>query len=116
MNLSFVIAKRRVIIYILKCCIFALQFVSGTQDMKKYRDETGGWVVVIDDFAFLRERKGCSWLRRHYLSVRHRKWLRKASRIVASDSRVAEDAVKYYFVPKSKIEIRPSGPGAGRLC
>ena len=108
MNLSFVIAKRRVIIYILKCCIFALQFVSGTQDMKKYRDETGGWVVVIDDFAFLRERNGCSWLRRHYLSVRHRKWLRKASRIVASDSRVAEDAVKYYFVPKSKIEIRPS--------
>ena len=108
MNLSFVIAKRRVIIYILKCCIFALQFVSGTQDMKKYRDETGGWVVVIDDFAFLRERKGCSWLRRHYLSVRHRKWRRKASRIVASDSRVAEEAVKYYFVPKSKIEIRPS--------
>ena len=108
MNLSFVIAKRRVIIYILKCCIFALQFVLGTQDMKKYRDETGGWVVVIDDFAFLRERKGLSWLRRHYLSVRHRKWLRKASRIVASDSRVAEDAVKYYFVPKSKIEIRPS--------
>ena len=79
-----------------------------TQDMKKYRDETGGWVVVIDDFTFLRERNGCSWLRRHYLSVRHRKWLRKASRIVASDSRVAEDAVKYYFVPKSKIEIRPS--------
>ena len=110
MNLSFACETPGDKIYPEMFCIFALQFVSGTQDMKKYRDETGGWVVVIDDFAFLRERNGCSWLRRHYLSVRHRKWLRKASRIVASDSRVAEDAVKYYFVPKSKIEIRPSRP------
>lgn len=75
--------------------------------MNKYKDETGRWVVVVDDFSFLRERKGYNWVRRHYLSVKHRKWLQKAAKVYATDRKAAEDAVKYYFVPKSKIEIRP---------
>lgn len=75
--------------------------------MYRYRNENNEWVVVVEDFAFLRERDRYNWFSRHYLNVKHRRWLRKASRIMASDKRAAEDAVKYYFVPKSKIEIRP---------
>ncbi|MGN0188039.1 MAG: hypothetical protein ACI395_00855 [Candidatus Cryptobacteroides sp.] len=75
--------------------------------MRKYRNEQNEWVVVVEDFGFLRERNRCNWLSRHYLNVKHRKWLRKASKVIASDKRAAADAVKYYFIPKSKIEIHP---------
>lgn len=76
--------------------------------MKKYKDkDTGVKVVEVSDLSFLKERNHrYGWFRRHYKHQRLRRALKKAGRIIASDSEVATDIVRYYFVPKDKIVLK----------
>jgi hypothetical protein len=76
--------------------------------MKKYKDKnTGVKVLEVSDLSFLRERDHrYGWFRRHYKHLRIRRALKKAGKVIAADSVVAADIVKYYRVPKDRIDLK----------
>lgn len=76
-----------------------------TKKKKEYRIKNR--VVEVNDLSFIRERDHrYGWFRRHYKHHRLRRALKKAKAVIAADHDVAVDVVRYYFVPKDKIEIR----------
>lgn len=75
--------------------------------MKKYTDKEGRNVIEVDDLTFIGDRDyPCNWFQRHFHHHRLRLSLKKADLVVAADTRVAVDLVRYYFVPKERIVIR----------
>ncbi len=76
--------------------------------MKRIRDyKASRRSVEVVDLSFLSDRNHrYGWLRRHYKHYRLRRALRKARTIVAADSKVAAEITRYYFIPKSRINIR----------
>lgn len=74
--------------------------------MKKYRDNEGRRVVEVDSLAFLYERYGYSWLKRHVLNRRHKRALRRADVVTAPDAEVAYEIEKYYFIPKETVTVK----------
>lgn len=65
---------------------------------------SGKKVVAVRNFDFV-SKPGYSWFRRHWLHFRYSRMLRKADLVVVPSQKVADDAVKYYFVPKERIRI-----------
>lgn len=78
--------------------------------MKRSSDyNTRKRVVMVHDLSFLSDRKHrYGWIRRHYKHFRLRRALRKAKEIIAADPKVATDITRYYFIPKSRINVRQS--------
>lgn len=78
--------------------------------MKKSSDyNTRKRVVMVHDLSFLSDRNHrYGWIRRHYKHFRLRRALRKAKEIIAADPKVATDITRYYFIPKSRINVRQS--------
>ncbi len=74
--------------------------------MKKYKNSEGKRVVEVDSLAFLYQRYGYSWLRRHILNRRHKRALKHSDIIEAPDAEVAYEIEKYYFIPKERVKIR----------
>lgn len=75
--------------------------------MKKYTDNEGRNVIEVDDLTFIGDRDyPYNWFQRHFHHHRLRLSLKKADLVVAADTRVAVDLVRYYFVPKERIVIR----------
>lgn len=75
--------------------------------MKKYTDKEGRNVIEVDDLTFIGDRDyPYNWFQRHFHHHRLRLALKKADLVVAADTRVAVDLVRYYFVPKERIVIR----------
>ena len=74
--------------------------------MKKYRDNEGRRVVEVDSLAFLYERYGYSWLKRHVLNRRHKRALKRSDFVTAPDAEVAYEIEKYYFIPKEMVIVR----------
>lgn len=75
--------------------------------MKKYTDKEGRNVIEVDDLTFIGDRDyPYNWFQRHFHHHRLRLALKKADLVVAADTRVAVDLVRYYFVPKEMIVIR----------
>lgn len=75
--------------------------------MKKYIDKEGRNVIEVDDLTFIGDRDyPYNWFQRHFHHHRLRLALKKADLVVAADTRVAVDLVRYYFVPKERIVIR----------
>lgn len=75
--------------------------------MKKYTDKEGRNVIEVDDLTFIGDRDyPYNWFQRHFHHHRLRLSLKKADLVVAADTRVAVDLVRYYFVPKERIVIR----------
>lgn len=65
----------------------------------------GKFVVYVDDLSFLSDRNhSYNWFQRHFHHHRLRLWLKSADVIQASDAEVATALVRYYFVPKERIE------------
>ncbi len=62
--------------------------------------------VWIHDLDFL-SRPGYSWIERHRLNFRCRRLCRRAETVIVPSRSVADDVVRYYFVPKEKIRIIP---------
>ena len=77
--------------------------------MKKYIDmSTGQNVVEVDSLSYLSDRDHhYNWFQRHYHHHRLRIALKKADIVIVNDSQTAFDVVRYYFIPKEKIVIRP---------
>lgn len=68
--------------------------------------------VTVNDLGFLSRRDGFTWIQRHKYNLAVRRSLRQADMIVAPDSDIAGDIVRYYFIPKDKIAAIPAyGPG-----
>ena len=61
-------------------------------------------IVTVENLDFV-SGPGYSWLRRHILNIRYSFLLRHADIVRVPSKAVADDVVKYYFVPKSKIRI-----------
>ncbi|MBO5876875.1 MAG: hypothetical protein J6Q37_04450 [Bacteroidales bacterium] len=75
--------------------------------MKKYTDKEGRNIIEVDDLTFIGDRDyPYNWFQRHFHHHRLRLSLKKADLVVAADTRVAVDLVRYYFVPKERIVIR----------
>lgn len=75
--------------------------------MKKYTDKEGRNIIEVDDLTFIGDRDyPYNWFQRHFHHHRLRLALKKADLVVAADTRVAVDLVRYYFVPKERIVIR----------
>ena len=76
--------------------------------MKKSSDyNTRKGVVMVHDLSFLSDRNhSYGWLRRHYRHHRLRHALRRADNIIAGSEEVAKDIVRYYFIPKERINVR----------
>lgn len=75
--------------------------------MKKYTDKEGRNIIEVDDLTFIGDRDyPYNWFQRHFHHHRLRLSLKKADLVVAADTRVAVDLVRYYFVPKERILIR----------
>lgn len=75
--------------------------------MKKYTDKEGRNIIEVDDLTFIGDRDyPYNWFQRHFHHHRLRLALKKADLVVAADTRVAVDLVRYYFVPKEMIVIR----------
>jgi hypothetical protein len=75
--------------------------------MKKYTDKEGRNIIEVDDLTFIGDRDyPYNWFQRHFHHHRLRLSLKKADLVVAADTRVAVDLVRYYFVPKEMIVIR----------
>lgn len=79
---------------------------SKVDTMKKYKDNEGRRVVEVDSLAFLYERYGYSWLKRHIMNRRHKRALKRADVITAPDAEVAYEIEKYYFIPKETVHIK----------
>ncbi len=63
-------------------------------------------VVKVNDLSFLSDRDHkYGWFKRHYRHHRLRRTLKKARVIIASNPDVARDLTRYYFIPKSRIDI-----------
>ncbi len=77
--------------------------------MKKYSDyRISKRVVEVEDLSFLSERNHhYGWIRRHFLHHRLRRALKKAEKIIACNPKSATDLVRYYFIPKERITIKP---------
>lgn len=75
--------------------------------MRQYKNQDGKKVVEIDSLAFLYERKGYSWLRRHWLNRKYRRAILKADVVEAADSKVAGDIRKYYFYSPERHRQHP---------
>lgn len=77
--------------------------------MKKYSDyRISKRVVEIEDLSFLSDRNhSYGWIRRHYRHHRLRRALKKADKIIACNPKTATDLVRYYFIPKERITIKP---------
>ncbi len=73
--------------------------------MKRYTNNSGEKVVLVEDLSFLSDRQHFNWLQRHYRNIRHRRACRKSDVILAANEKVATDIVKYYFIPKSRIHL-----------
>lgn len=73
--------------------------------MKKYRNNEGRRVVEVDSLAFLYERYGYSWLKRHVLNRRYKRALKRADIVTAPDAEVACEIEKYYFIPKETVTV-----------
>lgn len=78
--------------------------------MKRSSDyNTRKRVVMVHDLSFLSDRNHrYGWIRRHYKHFRLRRALRKAKEIIAADPKVATEITRYYFIPKSRINVRQS--------
>lgn len=75
--------------------------------MKKYTDKEGRNIIEVDDLTFIGDRDyPYNWFQRHFHHHRLRLSLKNADLVVAADTRVAVDLVRYYFVPKERIVIR----------
>lgn len=75
--------------------------------MKKYTDKEGRNIIEVYDLTFIGDRDyPYNWFQRHFHHHRLRLSLKKADLVVAADTRVAVDLVRYYFVPKERIVIR----------
>lgn len=75
--------------------------------MKKYTDKEGRNIIEVDDLTFIGDRDyPYNWFQRHFHHHRLRLALKKADLVVAADTRVAVDLVRYYFIPKERIVIR----------
>lgn len=75
--------------------------------MKKYTDKEGRNIIEVDDLTFIGDRDyPYNWFQRHFHHHRLRLSLKKADLVVAADTRVAVDLVRYYFIPKERIVIR----------
>ena len=75
--------------------------------MKKYTDKEGRNIIEVDDLTFIGDRDyPYNWFQRHFHHHRLRLSLKKADLVVAADTRVAVDLVRYYFVAKEMIVIR----------
>ena len=73
--------------------------------MRKYT-KAGETIVEVSDISFLKEKEHpYGWLKRHFLHFCLKLALRKADKIFVKDTNVAIDLVRYYFVPKDKIEV-----------
>lgn len=81
-------------------------YQSKVDTMKKYKDNEGRRVVEVDSLAFLYERYGYSWLKRHIMNRRHKRALKRADVITAPDAEVAYEIEKYYFIPKETVHIK----------
>ncbi len=60
--------------------------------------------VTVDNLDFVSQ-PGYSWIRRHLLNLKYSILLKNADIVNVPSQAVADDAVKYYFVPKDKIRI-----------
>ena len=78
--------------------------------MRRYLVKISGKKVAhVEDLSFLSDREHrYNWLQRHYFNIRDKRACRKADSIIVSDQSVADDIVRYYFIPRSKIIIRQS--------
>lgn len=61
-------------------------------------------IVTVENLDFVSGPR-YSWLRRHILNIRYSILLRNADIVNVPSKAVADDVVKYYFVPKTKIRI-----------
>lgn len=73
--------------------------------MKRYINQSGKKVVLVEDLSFLSDRQRFNWIQRHYRNIRHRRACRKSDIIMAASEKVATDIVKYYFIPKNRIRL-----------
>ncbi|MCM1176612.1 MAG: hypothetical protein NC115_05670 [Bacteroidales bacterium] len=73
--------------------------------MKRYKNNSGKKVVLVEDLSFLSDRQHFNWIQRHYRNIRHRRACRGSDIILAANEKVATDLVKYYFIPKSRIHL-----------
>lgn len=62
-------------------------------------------IVSVQNLCFLYSPAGFTWLQRHRLSGLVRRSCLISDAIMVHDSRLAAELVKYYFIPKSKIEV-----------
>lgn len=76
--------------------------------MKKYNDyKAKRRVVEVHDLSFLSDRDHTyGWLRRHLRHHKLRRALKRADKIIASNSKVATDITRYYFVHKDRITLK----------
>ena len=76
--------------------------------MKKYRDKNGARVVEVSDLSYLTDRNHrYNWFQRHFRHHRLRRAVKKATRIIAADKKVATDIHRFYFIPYDRIQIKP---------
>ena len=75
--------------------------------MKRYADKTTGErILEVSDLSFLKEREHpYGWFRRHRLHFGLHLAVRWADRIKASDEETADDLVRFYFIPREKVEV-----------
>lgn len=75
--------------------------------MKKYTDKDGRRVVEVEDLTFIGDRDyPYNWFQRHFHHHRLRLALKKADVVIAASAQVAVDLIRYYFVPKDRIQVR----------
>lgn len=70
------------------------------------RKDPGDKVALIvrsHSFDFLSAWDGYSWIKRHILNLKWRRMIRLADHFIVFDRFTAEDLMKYYYVPKSRI-------------
>ncbi|MBR5862104.1 MAG: hypothetical protein IKZ08_02120 [Bacteroidales bacterium] len=76
--------------------------------MKKYTDKDGLKVVEVGDISYLSDRNHpYNWFQRHFHHHRLRIALKTADKVIVSDAKTAFDVVRFYFVPKDRITVRP---------
>lgn len=62
-------------------------------------------IVTIHDLIFVSFPHTYNWFSRHIYNVKFRQACRTADRIIAVSRCTANDIVKYYFIPKNKIDV-----------
>ncbi|MBO8444762.1 MAG: glycosyltransferase [Bacteroidetes bacterium] len=60
-------------------------------------------IVHSHSFDFLSSWDGYSWIKRHILNLKWRRMIRRADHFIVFDRFTAEDLMKYYYIPKSRI-------------